>query len=143
MTELSARSAGCSEAEESTETSNEPAGSGRRLRLRKLSPEVTEGLAAHSQQIGERRYVSSQLGRNDCGEATSRPTTSCMSGDGVFLSVNTVDNGSGHCPASSKKEPRELALSRPFIEEGLRFSPVSGEKLRIVLTWLFLKVISY
>ena len=34
----SARSAGCSEAEESTETSNEPAGSGRRLRLRITPP---------------------------------------------------------------------------------------------------------
>ena len=60
-----------------------------------------------------------QYGRNESGEATGPP----------------VQRRKAHAaPSSSSKRGREYILSRPFIEEGLHFSPETGEKLRIEVT---------
>ena len=46
-------------------------------------------------------------------------------------------------PSSSIKGRERVYSLGSFFEEGLRFSPETGEKLRIVLTWRVLKAVRY
>ena len=78
-------------------------------------------MGAHSQQIVGRRYSPIQHGRNRVWALPSDPP--------VQQALCAA------APSSSIKGRERVYSLDSFFEEGLRFSPLSGEKLRIVLSW--------